>query len=56
MRHESIETTMQFYVGQNAERTADVLWQAHEKAASNESSNNPQEAAEADRQELTQTL
>jgi integrase len=26
MRHESIETTMKFYVGQNAEATADALW------------------------------
>jgi integrase len=28
MRHESIETTMRFYVGQNAEATADALWKA----------------------------
>jgi integrase len=26
MRHESIETTMKFYVGRNAERTAALLW------------------------------
>jgi integrase len=26
MRHESIETTMRYYVGQNAEATADELW------------------------------
>ena len=26
MRHESVETTMQFYVGINAEATADELW------------------------------
>jgi integrase len=41
MRHESIDTTMKFYVGRNAERTADVLWQAHEAkiAASNTSGN-----------------
>jgi integrase len=32
MRHESIETTLRFYVGKNAERTADVLWAAHEQA------------------------
>lgn len=30
MRHESIETTMRFYVGQNAEATADELWRAVE--------------------------
>ena len=28
MRHESINTTMAFYVGRNAEATADVLWNA----------------------------
>lgn len=28
MRHKSIETTLKFYVGQNAERSADVLWAA----------------------------
>lgn len=35
MRHESIETTLRFYVGRNAESTADVLWEAHERAGSN---------------------
>jgi hypothetical protein len=28
MRHASIATTMTFYVGQNAEATADALWAA----------------------------
>ena len=28
MRHESIETTMRFYVGRNAQSTADVLYEA----------------------------
>lgn len=32
MRHEAIETTMRFYVGRNAQSTADVLWQAHQAA------------------------
>ena len=32
MRHSSIDTTMKFYVGQNAEATADELWECHEKA------------------------
>lgn len=31
MRHESIETTMRYYVGQNAESTADTLWACHEE-------------------------
>ena len=30
MRHESIGTTMRFYVGQNAQRTADAAWAAYE--------------------------
>lgn len=30
MRHEAITTTMAFYVGRNAERTADAVWAAHE--------------------------
>jgi integrase len=28
MRHESIGTTMEFYVGQNAEATAEAVWSA----------------------------
>lgn len=32
MRHESIETTLRYYVGTNAERTADVCWEAFEAA------------------------
>jgi len=34
MRHESIETTLRFYVGQNAQSTAKKLWEAHKKADS----------------------
>jgi integrase len=30
MRHESIETTLRYYVGRNAESTAEVVWQAFE--------------------------
>ena len=33
MRHESIETTMQYYVGKNAEAAADTLWDALEQTA-----------------------
>ncbi|MFM8634807.1 MAG: hypothetical protein ACKOEX_08365, partial [Planctomycetia bacterium] len=32
MRHESIETTMKFYVGRNAERTAAMLWTEDKRA------------------------
>jgi len=31
MRHETIETTMRYYVGRDAQATADVLWEAHEE-------------------------
>jgi len=31
MRHESIQTTMRFYLGRNAERTADAVWSAYEQ-------------------------
>ena len=30
MRHATIDTTLRYYVGKNAERTADVLWEAHQ--------------------------
>lgn len=32
MRHESIETTLRYYVGTNAERTADACWDAFDRA------------------------
>ena len=31
MRHECIQTTMRYYVGRNAETTADALWSAYEQ-------------------------
>jgi hypothetical protein len=34
MRHSRIETTMRYYIGQNAERTADELWAAIERQES----------------------
>jgi len=33
MRHESIETTLRYYVGRNAQNTAKVLWEAHKRVA-----------------------
>ena len=30
MRHKSIDTTMRFYVGQNADKTASILWEAYQ--------------------------
>jgi len=44
MRHESIETTLRFYVGQDAQRTADVLWAAHEKASNKSGNTAPNQA------------
>jgi integrase len=43
MRHESIDTTMRYYVGRNAQSTAAVLWAAHRQAKSNNSGNTPPE-------------
>lgn len=37
MRHESIETTLKYYVGRNAERTAAVLWSEDRKATASAS-------------------
>jgi integrase len=34
MRHETIQTTMQYYVGINAEATADELWKSMEQSTS----------------------
>ena len=31
IRHESIETTLRFYVGTDAQRTADAAWSAFER-------------------------
>ena len=36
MRHDSIDTTMQFYVGRNSEATAEVIWSAVAKHAKTE--------------------
>jgi integrase len=46
MRHESITTTMSYYVGRNAERTADALWEAVENQKSNTFGNNGHYGAE----------
>jgi integrase len=36
MRHESIDTTLSYYVGRNAERTAAILWNEDQRAAQSE--------------------
>lgn len=42
MRHEDIKTTMAFYVGRNAERSADEAWAAYERTQlGNRSGNSP---------------
>lgn len=40
MRHESIDTTMKYYVGRDADAVADVLWQAAEVAAASQQGTN----------------
>jgi hypothetical protein len=52
MRHASIATTMEFYVGRNAETTADALWDAVANTSANTSVGTPIEP----RQEKPQTL
>ena len=39
MRHASVETTMRFYVGRNAEATADALWAAIDNTPDNNRQN-----------------
>ena len=46
MRHESIETTLNFYVGRNAERTAAILWD-HMPRATNEKLEGGQRSVES---------
>lgn len=52
MRHESMETTLKFYVGRNAEKVADTLYQAAEARQRNDSrngfQNEPEPAKEKD--------
>jgi integrase len=43
MRHESIDTTMRFYVGRSVQATADVVWEAYNKAVDQPKSEKPQE-------------
>lgn len=40
LRHRSIDTTMRYYVGQNAQATADVIWEAHSLAQKSNSLGN----------------
>lgn len=42
MRHQDISTTLKFYVGSDAEATADVLWAAVEKLGTNSGTNRRQ--------------
>jgi hypothetical protein len=35
MRHEDISTTMQFYVGRNAQSTGEAVWAAYRAAGGN---------------------
>ena len=37
MRHESIDTTLSYYVGRNAERTAAILWDEDQRACKSDS-------------------
>jgi len=54
MRHESVETTMRYYVGQNAEASADAIWSAW--GASDTLGDTPRESARNSAKEKPQTL
>ncbi len=46
MRHELIDTTLRYYVGRNAQLTAEVLWAAHEQSVGNTFGNSGQNQGE----------
>ncbi|WP_291176665.1 site-specific integrase [Gimesia sp.] len=48
MRHESMETTLRFYVGRNAEKAAEAIYQAFEARNINSSFNNPENEPKAE--------
>ncbi len=54
MRHDSIDTTMRYYVGRNAQSTAKILWQAHMEVAGNTSSNRAAEPSSANEESLAE--
>lgn len=54
MRHESIDTTLKFYVGQNAQATADVIWDAYERHGNSFGNTSPK-SADGRAQEKPQT-
>jgi len=57
MRHESIETTLRYYVGRNAQATAKTLWEAHRKAtAGNSLGNRAAEPSSANEKPLPQVV
>jgi hypothetical protein len=55
MRHESIDTTMLYYVGRNAKATAAVLWEAEKQAMGATSGAASQETPTASPQQAPQT-
>lgn len=57
MRHESINTTMEFYVGRNAEATADAMWAAYQSSGqprANKTANKTKKPAPANTQKPTE--
>ncbi|MEC8554655.1 MAG: site-specific integrase [Planctomycetota bacterium] len=57
MRHESMDTTLRFYVGRNAQNTAKTLWDAHKSAGlSNTLGNRAAELESAQKKVPTQNL
>ncbi len=56
MRHESMSTTQTFYVGKNAERTADAVWNAFESMKGNTLGNTAETTANAPKTAESQTI
>ncbi|MFO1002650.1 MAG: hypothetical protein U0936_20155, partial [Planctomycetaceae bacterium] len=49
MRHESIQTTQEFYVGRNAEAAADVVWDAFDNIRAEQKSLSNRESSQSSR-------
>ena len=57
MRHESIDTTMRYYVGRDADAVADTLWDAFEtNAGGNKTGNNRSDSHSASAEKKPQPL
>jgi hypothetical protein len=56
MRHESVETTLRYYVGRDADATADALYAAFETSNSHKTGNIDADSNSESAKEKSQTL